>query len=490
MGKVVSEPQKCICEGRQILYAVLIANEVVDSRLKSNQGGVLCKLDIKKAYDHVNWKFISKFEGFETRRPPLPYLFVIAMEVFSCLLRRAISGGFYLGGGGWSPFLLFGSTFGSPLKSEVVWDGVEERFRKRLAIWKRQYILKEGKLTLIQSTLSGMPIYFMSLFYLPRKVRLRLEKIQRDFLWGGGALVKRPYLVRWNLVCLEKRKGGLGVRNLALMNKTLLSKWNWCFAIEGEAFWKQVISHKYGEEEGGWCTRVISGSYGVGLWKAIRMEWFCLNNRLTFQVGCGRRVRFWKDKWCGDEPLCESFPSLFAISLDKDAWILDVWSPDDVGDGWTPIFSRAFNDWEIEMVERFMLKIQAFRVQREDKDKMVWTASKSGAFSVKSLYSMLEPGGSLLFPCGSIWKANVPPKVAFFVWEASWGKILTLEQLQRRGTRWQIGVFCLSEVEMVDHLLLHCAKTRALWSLIFSLFGVDWVLSGSVKDTILGWENP
>ena len=76
-----------------------------------------------------------------------------------------------------------------------------------------------------------------------------------------------------------------------------------------------------------------------------------------------------------------------------------------------------------------MLKIQAFKVQREDEDKVVWTASKSGVFSVKSLYSILEPGGSFLFPCGSIWRASMPPKVAFFAWEASWGKILTLEQL-------------------------------------------------------------
>ena len=124
------------------------------------------------------------------------------------------------------PSCYLGLPLGAPFKSEVVWDGVEELFRKRLAMWKRQYISKRGRLTLIRSTLSSMPIYFMSLFYFPRKVRLRLEKIQRDFLWGGGALVQRPHLVRWNLVCLEKRKGGLGVRNLVLMNKVLLSKWN------------------------------------------------------------------------------------------------------------------------------------------------------------------------------------------------------------------------------------------------------------------------
>ena len=159
-------------------------------------------------------------------------------------------------------------------------------------MWKRRYISKGGRLTLIRSTLSSMLVYFMSLFYLPRKVRLRLEKIQRDFLWGGGALEQRPHLVRWNLVCLERKKGGLGVRNLVLMNKALLSKWNWCFAIESEALWKQVIGHKYGVEEGGWCTWVVSGRHGVGLWKAIGKEWLGMYSSLAYRVGSGRRVGF------------------------------------------------------------------------------------------------------------------------------------------------------------------------------------------------------
>ena len=48
---------------------------------------------------------------------------------------------------------------------------------------------------------------------------------------------------------------------------------------------------------------------------------------------------------------------------------------------------------------------------------------------------------------------------------------------------------CLSEVETMDHLLLHCVKTRVLWNLVFSLFGMAWVLSCSVKETLLGWHG-
>ncbi|RVW89784.1 putative ribonuclease H protein [Vitis vinifera] len=329
MGKVISGSQNAFVKGRQILDAILIANEAVNSRLKDNVGGVLCKLDIEKAYDHVSWSFLMavlKKIGLKINLEKSELIPVDRVHDIE-----------------------------APFKSMVLWDSVEERFRRRLAMWKRQYVSKGGRLTLIQSTLSSMPIYFMSFFYLPRKARLRLEKIQRDFLWGGGALIQKPHLVRWNLICLDKKKGGLGVRNLALINSVLLCKWNWRYANERKAFWRRVINYKYGEEEGGWRTREVS----------------------------------------------------------------EVWNLIGDGDGWTPLFAMAFNDWEIEVVEHFLHKIQAFRMQREEEDKSFWTASKCGVFSVKSLYSILELRGSSLFLSNSIWRVRVPPKVAFFAWEAS-----------------------------------------------------------------------
>ena len=82
------------------------------------------------------------------------------------------------------PTSYLGIPLGANHKSMAVWDGVEERFRKRLAKWKRQFISKGGRMTLIRSTLSSMPIYLMSLLQIPRVVILRLEKIQRDFFMG------------------------------------------------------------------------------------------------------------------------------------------------------------------------------------------------------------------------------------------------------------------------------------------------------------------
>ena len=107
--------------------------------------------------------------------------------------------------------------------------------RKRLALWKRQYISKGGRITLIHSTLSSLPIYFMSFFWLPRRVRLRLEQFQRDFLYGGGNLEKKPHLVKWSTVCSNRKIGGLGVKSLSILNKAMLCKWIWRFSNERDS---------------------------------------------------------------------------------------------------------------------------------------------------------------------------------------------------------------------------------------------------------------
>ena len=71
----------------------------------------------------------------------------------------------------------------------------------------------------------------------------------------------------------DKRHGGLGLRHLKDFNHALLGKWLWRFPLERESFWRKVIVGKFGEEEGGWTTREVRESYGMGLWKDIRKGW-------------------------------------------------------------------------------------------------------------------------------------------------------------------------------------------------------------------------
>ena len=49
-----------------------------------------------------------------------------------------------------------------------------------------------------------------------------------------------------------------------------------------------------------------------------------MGTRIFFFVGNEQRVRFWKDRWCGDSPLCVFFPSLFGLAVDKEAWVSNI----------------------------------------------------------------------------------------------------------------------------------------------------------------------
>jgi len=119
---------------------------------------------------------------------------------------------------------------------------------------------------------------------------------------------------------------------------------------------------------------------------------------------------------------------------------------------------------------------------------MVWNLSKRRNFEVKTFYKALVCHEAASFPWKGIWCVKAPKRVAFFVWTAALGKILTHANLRRRGivvAEW--CVMCKKHGESVDHLLLHCDVARVIWSFFYSLFGVEWVMPSSVVDLLSGW---
>ena len=84
-----------------------------------------------------------------------------------------------------------------------------------------------GRITLINSVLSSLPIFYFSIFKAPAKVIEELERIRRRFLWAGGSSSSKICWISWDKVITPKKMGGLGVISLQAANTALLVKWLW-----------------------------------------------------------------------------------------------------------------------------------------------------------------------------------------------------------------------------------------------------------------------
>jgi hypothetical protein len=90
---------------------------------------------------------------------------------------------------------------------------------------------------------------------------------------------------------------------LIRFNRALLGKWLWRYATERETLWRLVLAAKYESMRGGWSSKEVLGTFGVGVWKHIRRGLDKFSNFVLFEVGVWSKVSFWHDIWCGNNPL-------------------------------------------------------------------------------------------------------------------------------------------------------------------------------------------
>ncbi|RVX12865.1 LINE-1 retrotransposable element ORF2 protein [Vitis vinifera] len=365
LHETIHSTQGAFVQGRQILDAVLIANEIVDEKRRSGEEGIVFKIDFEKAYDHVilvngNAKgWVKASRGLRQDDPLSPFLFTIVADVLSRMLLKAeernVLEGFRVGRNrirvshlqfaddtiffsstreedmmtlknvllvfehisglkvnldksniyginleqnhlsrlaemldckafGW-PMLYLGLPLGGNPKACGFWNPVIKRISRRLDGWQKAYLSFGGRITLIQSCLTHMPCYFLSLFKIPSSVATKIERMQRDFLWSGIGEGKRDHLVNWDIVCKPKSRGGLGFGKISIRNVALLGKWLWRYPREGSTLWHQVILSIYGSHSNGWdVNNIVRWSHRCP-WKAIALVFQEFSKFTWFVVG-------------------------------------------------------------------------------------------------------------------------------------------------------------------------------------------------------------
>jgi hypothetical protein len=152
---------------------------------------------------------------------------------------------------------------------------------------------------LIESSLSSLPNYIMSVYLLPGQVHHKMDSARARFYWDEG--VKRKYhMIKWEVMAKPREIGGLGFIDTRLMNQCLLSRWIVKLDRGDADMCTALLRKKYLKEKGFFS---VNHSGGSQFWRGLHaIKYTCLQG-LKYILGNGKKIRLWYDVWLGECPL-------------------------------------------------------------------------------------------------------------------------------------------------------------------------------------------
>ncbi|KAM6550760.1 hypothetical protein CsatB_000568 [Cannabis sativa] len=477
---------------RLITDSVLIAYECLHN-LKARKVGrrsyVAMKLDMSKAYDRVEWKFIEKMMlkmGFKTEWvnivlkcvSSVRYPFQINDSIHGEVINFNKSILYFSSNTPEETRKLFAEALnmriteaiekylGLPMiggkNKNAIFRPIKDKIWKKLNEYQVKLFSQGGKEILVKAVVQAMPTYQMACFKIPEGIGEEIERLIARFWWGSVDNKQKVHWRAWHKICKPKTDGGLGFRRFSQYNQALLAKQAWRILMNPSSILAQVMKARYFRISN--ILEADKGSYPSSTWQGILWGRDLLLKGLRRSIGNGMNTRTFRDPWLPRPPsFIPSSRPAYEVARVSDI----IESP---GKWNNEVVNQYFNVADAECILSIPLSLF------NHEDSWFWHYTNHGSYSVGSGYNLamtvdkFQPSSaSDVFSLWwkQFWGLKIPRKILHFAWRGYHEILPTRNGLFRQNIASSTSCqLCGFGGESNAHAIFWCPVAQGIWNLM------------------------